>query len=181
MDSLGNPRAPVSADMISIPVNAFALRRRTPVHACALALALTALCVLPALAAAPDPTETATALPSVGPSLLRLLGAFTLVLGAGFTVLWFVRRGVRFGPRSAGANRRLNVLEVRMLGNRQSLFVIGYDNQRMLLASTPTGINFLTNLLSLQEEESPQTSPAPVPAFLPSFADALQHALGRKA
>lgn len=167
--------------MFSIPVIARALASSRGVSQRALALILGTLCLIPALASSTDPTPTAAALPSVGPSLIRLLGAFALVLGSGFILLWFLRRGVRFGNGSRGTQRRLNVLEVRMLGNRQSLFVVGYDQQRLLLGSTPTGIQFLANLPAASEEAPQQLTPAPTPSLMPSFGEALQHALGRKA
>lgn len=132
---------------------------------------------LPAFAGAE--AAPSASLTEIGPSLFRMLGAFALVMAVGFGLLWMLRRGIRFGPRGAGAQRKLNVLEVRVLGNRQSLFVVGYHDQRLLLASTPTGVQFLAHLPSAPAEAESTAAPAEGCAL--TFAEALQHAFGRKA
>ncbi|HYG33441.1 MAG TPA: flagellar biosynthetic protein FliO, partial [Clostridia bacterium] len=70
---------------------------------------------------------------------------------------------------------KLNVLEVRSLGPRHALYVIGYEQQRFLLSSAPTGISMLANLPPATEAEAEPPAPAP-----PSFADALAKALSPK-
>ncbi|MGE3310449.1 MAG: FliO/MopB family protein [Limisphaerales bacterium] len=92
-----------------------------------------------------------TDLPSIGPSLARVLGAFAFVLLLFFGGVWVTRNWRRFGPRSAGIPD-LRVLEVRSLGGRQSIFVVGYRNQRMLLASAPTGVTLLSHLPEAEVE-----------------------------
>lgn len=152
------------------------VRSRTTARCWSVLVSLPAA-ALPVLAAA-DTTPGAS-ITQIGPSLFRMLGAFALVMAVGFGLLWLLRRGIRLGPRGTGAQRKLNVLEVRMLGNRQSLFVVGYQDQRMLLASTPTGVNFLAHLPSAPLEA--ETSAAPAEGCSLTFAEALQHAFARKA
>ena len=38
----------------------------------------------------------------------------------------------------------MNVLETRSLGGRQAIYVIGYEQERFLIASSPAGVNFLS-------------------------------------
>ena len=64
--------------------------------------------------------------------------------------------------------------EVKPLGNRHALYVIGYDRQRMLVASSPAGITLLGPLPEASEEE------ACAAVARPAFADSLQRALGRR-
>jgi flagellar biogenesis protein FliO len=45
----------------------------------------------------------------------------------------------------------LNVLEVKSLGYRQALYVVGYEQQRLLLASSPAGVTMLAALPSADE------------------------------
>ncbi len=118
-------------------------------------------------------------LPSVGPSVVRLLGAFALVIALLLGGLWLARNGFRFNSRHQ-KQRELKILEVRMLGQKQSLMVVGYQDQRLLLGSAPTGVTFITRLpdLSPEEQQALETAEA-TPS--PSFSQALQHALGQRA
>ncbi len=134
-------------------------------------------------------TETAlgevtpdTDLPSIGPSLARVLGAFAFVLMLFFGGVWVARNWHRFGPRSAGIPD-LRVLEVKNLGGRQSLVVVGYRKQRMLLASAPTGVTLLSHLP--EAEPAGDTAPADgidagVRVANPDFAGAFRQILARR-
>jgi flagellar biogenesis protein FliO len=114
------------------------------------------------------------ALPDTGASVLRVLGALILVVGIFLGGVWLFRNWQRFTVQK-GARPRLNVLEARSLGQRQSLYVVGYQQQRMLVAATPTGITLLSHL------PSEETAEAPAPAVTRiSFADAFQQVLARK-
>jgi flagellar biogenesis protein FliO len=104
-----------------------------------------------------------------------MLGALAAVVALFLGGVWLVRNSQRLGLRR-GHSPRLNVLEVKSLGNRHALFVVGYEQQRMLLASSPNGVNLICHL-----PESDAAEPAPVPVTTVSFADALQHLVGRKA
>lgn len=122
-------------------------------------------------------TITAPAPPSVLFSVLRMIGALCLVLSLLFGGLWFYRNSARFaGGRRASS--KLKIIESRALGHRHSIFVVGYDQQRLLLSTSPTGVTMLTHLPEAGVEEQAE---ADQPA-LPNFATALRQALavGRK-
>jgi flagellar biogenesis protein FliO len=114
----------------------------------------------------------------VGPSLLgplvRMLGALALVVGLLFAAQWFLRQQRRFGTPKGMAH--LNVLEVKSLGNRHALYVIGYERQRLLLASSPTGLSLISAL-----PDAPADGTGAEPAVpVVSFTDALMQAVGRR-
>jgi len=120
---------------------------------------------------------TSSSLPDTGPSLLRVLGALALVLGLFLGGAWLIRTG-RFSIFGQGRSSRLNVLETRSLGARQSLYVVAYGQERFLIGSTPAGINLLSHLAPPQEGEEPVATP---PANSVSFAQALTQVLSGKA
>jgi flagellar biogenesis protein FliO len=108
----------------------------------------------------------------VGFSVLRVLGALALVLAVFFAGIWLFRNWQRLVGR-AGRAPKLSVLEVKALGNRHSLYVVGYERQRMLLASSPAGITLVSQL---PEAAADETSSSPQLGF----AETLQHVLNRK-
>ncbi len=108
-------------------------------------------------------------LPETGPSLLRVVGALALVAGIFLGAVWLFRNGRRFALHRGGAPR-LRVVESHFLGGRQALYVVGYEQERFLLASTPTGINLLSNLPPAPAESC---EPKPQSAGHPSFSEAL--------
>jgi len=114
------------------------------------------------------------ALPDAGASVLRVFGALLVVLALFFAGVWLFKNWQRFAARQNGTTPRLNVLEVKPLGNRHALYVVGYDRQRMLVASSPAGMTLLSSLPQATEEE------ACAPVARPAFAEALQKALGRR-
>jgi flagellar biogenesis protein FliO len=122
-------------------------------------------------------TIAAPAAPSVVFSVLRMIGGLCLVFSLLFGGLWVYRNSARFaaGRRSSA---KLKVIESRALGHRHFIFVVGYEQQRILLSTSPTGVTMLTHLPEATAEEMADTSPAP----LPNFSSALMQALtvGRK-
>ncbi len=119
------------------------------------------------------------ALPDAGSSVLRVFGALIVVIAIFFGGVWLFRNSQRFTLRK-GAAPRLNVFEVRSLGQRQALYVVGYDQQRMLLASSPAGVTLVSHLPTA-EESAPAAADAAVPsAPQPSFAQAFQQIFQRK-
>ena len=78
-------------------------------------------------------------------SWLRVLGAFLLVIALFLGAAWMFKHWQRFAY-AQGKNPKLNVLEMRSLGNRHALYVVGYEDQRLLVASSPAGIALLTHL-----------------------------------
>ncbi len=113
-------------------------------------------------------------LPDMGASVLRVVGALIVVVGIFLGGVWLFRNWQRLAVRRGGAPK-LNVLEVRSLGQRQAIYVVAYQQQRMLLASSPAGIALLSHLPA--EESEPA---APAPGGRMSFADAFQQVLNRK-
>jgi flagellar biogenesis protein FliO len=108
-------------------------------------------------------------LPDTGPSLLRVLGALALVIGLFLGGVWMFRNGRRL-VFHRHQTPKLRVLESQFLGGRQAIYVVGYEEQRFLLASSPTGISLLSNLPSGTEDHG---VPAGGPGSHPTFSEAL--------
>jgi len=116
----------------------------------------------------PPAAPAAPAVPEVTGSLLRIGGALVIVLAVFFAGVWFFQNWGRFaGQRNR--SQRLQVLEVRALGNRHALFVVGYDQQRLLIASSPTGLSLLERLPAAAASD-----PTPAPEPPASFGDTLR-------
>jgi flagellar biogenesis protein FliO len=118
---------------------------------------------------------TAPALPDAGLSLLRVTGALALVIGLFLGGVWLFRNWQRLGIQR-GRGPKLNVLETRSLGGRQAIYVVGYERERFLIASSPAGINLLSHLPAAAD--APETEAKDSPA--PSFAQALSQVLKGK-
>jgi len=102
------------------------------------------------------------ALPEVGPSVLRILGALALVIGIFLGGVWLFRNWQRL-TLQRGRRPKLNVIETRPLGGRQALYVVGYEQGRFLIASSPSGVSLLSHLPDAVADEAPadeNTSPA---------------------
>ena len=80
--------------------------------------------------------------------LLGLLAGGAYLLRNGFTI---------FQPKLKG-ERKLQISETRMLGNRQFLVVAEYEGRKMLLGVCPGRIDYLSTLAS-PEPEFPNISP----------------------
>ena len=111
--------------------------------------------------------------PDIGTSLLRVMGALALVLGVFLAGVWLLRNWQRLAVRR-GRAPKLNVLEIRSLGGRQSICVVGYEQERFLLASSPAGVNFLTHLPSAGNEESSAPEAKPQMPFSQALAQVLK-------
>jgi flagellar biogenesis protein FliO len=112
-------------------------------------------------------------LPDTGASVIRVFGAMILVVGIFLSGVWLFKNWQRLFVQKNGGPK-LNVLEVRSLGQRQSLYVVGYEQQRMLLAASPSGIALLSHLPDSEGTE------AAAPATKMSFAEAFQQVVARK-
>jgi flagellar biogenesis protein FliO len=108
---------------------------------CAAFLALSAVASTAGEAVGP----AVTPLPDMGLSLLRVSGALAFVLAVFFGGVWLFRNWHRF-TSARGRTPKLSVLEVRPLGNRHALYVVGYEEQRLLLSASPAGVTLLTQL-----------------------------------
>lgn len=132
------------------------------------------LSALPALGAAPGAAASPVADAAPGPAdligpLFRMLLALVVVLGVLAVIVWGLRNGSRLLPRK-GPGPRLRILEARSLGGRNAIHLVGYEDQRFLIGSSPAGVTLLSVL--------PPSTAAPDPEVIPSnFADALQAAL----
>jgi flagellar biogenesis protein FliO len=92
-----------------------------------------------------------------------------------FGGVWLFRKSQRFTWRKNG-QPRLAILESRTLGNRIALYVVGYEQQRMLIGSSPAGLSLLSHL-----PPSPDpVPPAAAPASGATFTQCLQQVLGQK-
>jgi flagellar biogenesis protein FliO len=111
----------------------------------------------------------APTLPNGGASVLRVMGALALVIGIFLGGVWLFRNWQRL-VRQHGQPPKLNIIEIRPLGGRQALYVVGYEEARFLLASSPSGVSLLTHLPDAVEtplmEKSEEKSSAPFPLLL---------------
>lgn len=114
-----------------------------------------------------------------GTSVLRMMGSLAIVIAILFGGVWLWKRSQTW--QRGGRAARLQVVETRSLGPRQSLAVVGYERQRFLISCTPAGVTMLT---ALPDETTVVAMPVETPADskppLPSFAQALATAWGRR-
>lgn len=137
--------------------------------------ALVVTAIGPALAHGADAAPAALPLPDLGFSLVRLFGALVLVLALFLGGVWLFRNWQRLAVYK-GRKPRLNILEVKSLGSRQALYLVSYEQQRLLISASPAGINLLTHLPEAgAEEATPEGVPAP-----PSFAESFRRVLAAK-
>jgi flagellar biogenesis protein FliO len=115
-------------------------------------------------------------LPDAGLSLLRVFGALALVIGVFLGGAWLFKNWQRLATQR-GRAPKLNILETRSLGGRHSVSVIGYEQERFLIATSPNGVSLLSHLPNAVEDEAaaPEKNPPP-----PSFAQALAQVLKGK-
>ncbi len=118
--------------------------------------------------------------PETGLSVLRLFGALAIVLALFLAGVWIFRNWHRVG-QSRGLHQ-LRILESRSLGGRHALHVVGYQGQRLLLASSPQGVSLISHLPAAAEEpavDPPKAGPATDPIGA-NFVRVLQQAIQQK-
>jgi flagellar biogenesis protein FliO len=120
---------------------------------------------------------TAPTLPDAGLSLFRVVGALALVIGLFLGGVWFFRNWQRIAIQR-GRAPKLNVLETRSLGGRHALFVVGYEQERFLIASSPSGVNLVSHLPTAVGSAESEATKTGTPS--PSFAQALTQVLKGK-
>jgi flagellar biogenesis protein FliO len=76
----------------------------------------------------------------------RLLGYVTLLAALAGAAIYLIKFGIPLHRNRSKEERKLQVLEMRPLGNRQFLVVVGYEETRMLLGVTPGKIDYLCPL-----------------------------------
>jgi flagellar biogenesis protein FliO len=105
--------------------------------------------------------------------MLRVFGALLFVIGLFLGGAWLFRnaRQLRF---NRGTAPKLRVLESRSLGGRHALFVVAYQDETLLLSSSPAGINLLTHLPSSPESAEESSGPSgPATSFAQALAGKL--------
>jgi flagellar biogenesis protein FliO len=110
--------------------------------------------------------------PSLFFSLVRVFGALALVFALFLAAIWFFRNWQRL-TLARGTAPRLNVLEVKSLGPRHALYVVGYEEQRFLLSSAPGGVALLTSLPPATVDRAEISTVPPQPNFLELFLKAV--------
>lgn len=118
---------------------------------------------------------TAPSLPDASLSIVRVFGALALVLGLFLGGVWMFKNWQRLAIQR-GRAPKLNILEVKSLGGRNSIFVVGYEQERFLISAAPNGVNLLSHLPAAPET-SPETESKPA---TPSFSEALRQVLKGK-
>jgi flagellar biogenesis protein FliO len=118
--------------------------------------------------------SSTSTLPDASGSVVRVMGALILVIGIFFGGVYLFRNWQRLAVQKSGGSK-LNLIEVKSLGQRQALYVVGYQQQRMLLASSPAGVTLVSHL---PEAEASENTAAPAARM--SFAEAFQQVLTRK-
>lgn len=97
-----------------------------------------------------------------------MCGSLAIVFGLLFFVIWGLKKWQGLGfQRISGSSANLRIVESKSIGARQSLLVVAYKQERMLVASTPQGISLVSRLPEAPDAEIIEMPPSP------SFADAL--------
>jgi flagellar biogenesis protein FliO len=123
-----------------------------------------------------SPAVTAPPFPDAGGSLIRVMGALALVLGLFLGGAWLFKNWQRLAIQR-GRQPKLNVLETRSLGARQAVFVVAYERQRFLVATSTAGVNLLSHL---PDAEAGEIESAEKPGGPMSFGQALAQVLKKK-
>ena len=111
-----------------------------------------------------------SSVPDVGFSVLRLVSALIFVLALFLGGAWLFKNWQRLALSKKGPPK-LNVLEAKSLGSRHALYLVGYEQQRFLVGSSPAGINLLSHL--------PEAGAGEITEEKPSFAHNLQERISR--
>ena len=114
------------------------------------------------------------ALPEASFSVIRVFGALMLVLGLFLGGVWLFKNWQRLTIQR-GRPSQLQIVEMKALGGKQVLYVVGYQQQRMLLASSPSGVTLVSHL---PNADAPELQPEAVTGQ--NFVQALQQAVQGK-
>ena len=92
-------------------------------------------------------------------SAIRVITGLVVVLGLFYGGIWFYRN--RVSPQIGGAlSGQLRILETRYLGQKQGLHVVVYQGQRILIGTSPSGIQKVSDLPDLTDEERALLKPS---------------------
>jgi flagellar biogenesis protein FliO len=111
-------------------------------------------------------------LPDAPATFFRVMGALALVIGIFLGGVWLFKNWQRLAIQRGHAPK-LSVLETRSLGGRHAIYVIGYEQERYLIASSPAGVNLLSHLPAATETGSDTGNP-PKPTFTQALAQVLK-------
>ena len=111
--------------------------------------------------------------------MIRIVGALMIVMAILLGGAWWFRKSRLFGLVPAQSSH-LNVIETRSLGSRHALHVVEYGSKRFLIADSPAGTNFLTDLEKLEEEATEELDEAAEKFSPGNFAGKLKTLLERK-
>ncbi|HMJ92307.1 MAG TPA: flagellar biosynthetic protein FliO [Candidatus Acidoferrum sp.] len=142
-----------------------------------LVAAIVALSSLDLTAATNSIAVTATPLPGVGGSFVRMMAGLAFVLALFFGGVWLFKNWQRVSR--VRNHSKLNIFEARSLGPRQALYVVGYNQQRFLVGASPSGIALISALPEAAVADAVSDAVA-TPNGTTSFAQVLQSVLGRK-
>jgi flagellar biogenesis protein FliO len=158
----------------------FALRRQwrllicTVLFAVSINFAFAAGLTSPVASTNALPTLPTAEMPSAASSVFRVLGALALVIALFFVGTWVFRNWQRVAA-TKGQSPKLSILETKSLGQRHAIFVVGYEQQRLLIASSPSGVTMLTTLPAAAANATEEESVART-----NFTDVLRQALQPK-
>lgn len=111
-------------------------------------------------------------------SILRILGALIFVIAIFLIFSWLFKH-INFFSTNLQRKGKLQICEIKPIGQRHSLIVLSYENKRLLISTSPNGVNFLCDL---PNNESADTSnkKEPVDITTSSFASLFQKLTGAK-
>ena len=161
-----SPSAPFPSLRCSVPPSPLATAPTSRFFSIAVSLLAPVATLLAADAARPS------AVPDVSFSVLRVFGALALVFALFLGAVWLFRNWQRL-TLNRGRPSKLNVLEVRALGQRHALYVIGYQHQRVLVGTSPGGVSLLSHLPD--DDSPPEAQPRAA-----TFSEIWQHLRERK-
>ena len=84
---------------------------------------------------------------------IQILCLLALIVVGSYLFTQTKGRALNF-KRGTKSQKKLEILETKVLGNRQFLCVVAYEKQRILLGASPNGLQFLCSLDSDQTQTS---------------------------
>jgi flagellar protein FliO/FliZ len=105
----------------------------------AVVLTAVAVCVLAFPALAEDAGEQ----PSLFITSVKTLGALLLILAIIIIAAWAARKYLHFLPKSSGKGDEIQILSIRALGPKRSVYLLEVEGQKILVGASDGGINLL--------------------------------------
>lgn len=82
---------------------------------------------------------------------IQILCLLALIIVGSYLFIQIKRQAFKL-KRGSKSQKKLEILETKALGNRQFLCVVAYEKQRILLGTSPNGLQFLCSLNSNKEQ-----------------------------